>query len=120
MFLHRQNFGTEEAVTGKTETLLYVLPGILYMGTVEKLCYIFYPVHMKSAFSDVVALSLCQGHCIFLKWKLLEVFGFYYCICLPIITIVFAYMCVVYRVRVTKCLDFHFSQTQKMPCLTSR
>lgn len=36
-------------MTRKTETLLYVLPGILYVGAVEKLCYILYPVYVKPA-----------------------------------------------------------------------
>lgn len=49
MCLQRQHLGRKEAMTGRTETLVYVVPGILYIGAVRKLCYICYPEHRKTA-----------------------------------------------------------------------
>lgn len=44
-----ENPARKEAVTRKTETLLYVLPGILYIGALEGCVTFLYPVHLKLA-----------------------------------------------------------------------
>lgn len=105
--LQRQHFGRQEAVTGGTETQVYAVPGMLYIGAGGKLCYICYPEHRKAALIWVKGLNLTHSW-IFRNGNFWKYFG----TCLPISTRVVVYECVVYRAKLTKYFNFNFSQTE--------
>jgi len=71
VFLHRENFGRKEAVTTKTEMLVYVLPVILCIGAVEKLCSILYTAQVKPALiwlkAQIATHSVMLWYCHYVK-----------------------------------------------------
>lgn len=48
-------------MTGRTETQVYAVPGMLYIGAVGKLWYISYPEHRKAALIWVMELHLTHS-----------------------------------------------------------